>query len=231
MPNVTFGIHKKQVSSPPKVWTRSEIISKSGLGKPLAKASNSSRIRAKGLRNTSQKKCRTSPLESIKNKSLALRLALENRLRKPQTAAGFVPKACETQARKSAPPLESIKNKSLALRLALENRLRKPETAAGFVPKACETQARKSAERHLWNPWKTACESLKQQQDSCQRLAKHKPEKVPNVTFGIHKKQVSIALRLALENRLRKPQTAAGLVPKACETQARKSAERHLWNP
>ena len=175
MPNVTFGIHKKQVSSPP-----------SGLGKPLAKASNSSRIRAKGLRNTSQKKC---------------------------------------------PPLESIKNKSLALRLALENRLRKPETAAGFVPKACETQARKSAERHLWNPWKTACESLKQQQDSCQRLAKHKPEKVPNVTFGIHKKQVSIALRLALENRLRKPQTAAGLVPKACETRARKSAERHLWNP
>ena len=159
MPNVTFGTHKKQVSSPPKVWTRSEIISKSGLGKPLAKASNSSRIRAKGLRNTSQKKCRTSPLESIKNKSLALR--------------------------KSRPAPKSSRN------LALENRLRKPQTAAGFVPKACETQARKSAERHLWNPWKTACESLKQQQDSCQRLAKHKPEKVPNVTFGIHKKQVS----------------------------------------
>ena len=36
---------------------------------------------------------------------------------------------------------------------------------------------------------------------------------------------------LALENRLRKPQTAAGFVPKACETQARKTAERHLWNP
>ena len=78
---------------------------------------------------------------------------------------------------------------------------------------------------------KTACESLKQQQDSCQRLAKHKPEKVPSATFGIHKKIKSLALRLALENRLRKPQTAAGFVPKACETQARKSAERHLWNP
>ena len=41
---------------------------------------------------------------------------------------------------------------------------------------------------------KTACESLKQQQDSCQRLAKHKPEKLPNVTFGIHKNK-SLALR------------------------------------
>ena len=90
--------------------------------------------------------------------------------------------------------LESIKNKSLALRHRKKH-VKHVYTNKNTIEKKYYSQVNArldSLRNHLdiW-PWKTACESLKQQQDSCQRLAKHKPEKVPNVTFGIHKKQVS----------------------------------------
>ena len=78
-------------------------------------------------------------------------LAVESRIRKPQTAAGFVPKARETQARKTLetlPTEPTIKRKKK-------------------MPPA----------RKTW-PWKTASGSLKLQQDSCPKHAKRKPEKL-----------------------------------------------------
>ena len=133
--------------------------------------------------------------------------------------------------------IHKLKNKSLALRLALENRLRKPQTAAGFVPKACETQARKTAERHqqvssppsgLGKPLAKASNSSRIRAKGLRNTSQKNCRTSPLESIKNNK---SLALRLALENRLRKPQTAAGFVPKACETQARKTAERHLWNP
>ena len=66
---------------------------------------------SKNAKNTSQKKCFPSPLESIKHflwpaPSLIRAHAKQNApmrsFRKPRTAASFVPKACKTQARKKA---------------------------------------------------------------------------------------------------------------------------------
>ena len=68
---------------------------------------------------------------------------------------------------------------------ALENCFRKPRTAAGFVVEATLKHSRnvnfgihkKHVSHGTW-PWKTACESLEQQQNSCSKHAKHKPEKL-----------------------------------------------------
>ena len=51
--NITFGIHKKQQFYRP--WDASPMISPHGLGKLLAKNPNSIRMRAPGMKNTSQK--------------------------------------------------------------------------------------------------------------------------------------------------------------------------------
>ena len=76
---------------------------------------------------------------------------MESRIRKPQTAAGFVPKARETQARKT---LETLPTEPIIKRKKK-------------MPPAKKT----------W-PWKTASGSLKLQQDSCPKHAKRKPEKL-----------------------------------------------------
>ena len=94
-------------------------------------------------------------------------LALENRIRQPQTAAGFVPKARETQARKTLEtlPTEPTKKKE-------KNASSKENLGARYAPLE---SLRKKLE--IW-PWKTASDSLKQQQDSCPKHAKRKPEKL-----------------------------------------------------
>ena len=244
-------------------------------------------------------------------------MALENCRRKPRTAARFVLEACKTQAWKTlgTSPLECIKNMSLTAhglgkppaKASNSSRIRARsiqntslknsrnvtfgihkkhvshgtwpwKTAAESLeqqqdscPKHAKHKPEKLSERHLWNPkkkhvyhgtwpWKTACESLEQQQDSCSKHAKHKPENSRNVTFGIHKKHVSHGTwpwktacesleqqqdscpkhakhkpeklskhhdtwpwKTALENCLRKPRTAAGFVVEACRTQAWKT--------
>ena len=155
-------------------WTRSEIVSKSSLGIPLAKASNSSRIRALGVqntrleslrnqpeivpkasnrsrirgkcvRNTSHKNYRTLPLESIKNKQLYSPSTSQETVRLPVIAP------------------KSSRN------LALENgseRL-KQVRSSGIAPTSSRNLALENGS-----------ESLEQQQDSCPRHAKHKPEKL-----------------------------------------------------
>ena len=187
-----------------------------------------------GLRNTSQKKCRTSPLESIKNKSLALRLALENRLRKPQTAAGFVPKACETQARKTAERHQQVSSPPSGLGKPLAKASNSSRIRAKGLrntsQKNCRTSPLESIKNNKSLALRLALENrLRKPQSSRIRANSSQKKCRTSPLESIQNK--SLALRLALENRLRKPQTAAGFVPKACETQARKTAERHLWNP
>ena len=168
------------------LWNRCESNSKSGLGKPHPKASNSSRIRAQSTRNASPKNSRnvaygTHYKKKEKNASSKENLALENRIRKPQTAAGFVPKARETQARKTLEtlPTEPAKKKE-------KNASSKENLGAKYAPLE---SLRKQLE--IW-PWQERSSSS-----------------------GIGAKATR---NLALESRIRKPQTAAGFVPKARET-------------
>ena len=99
--------------------------------------------------------------------------------RNTRTPAGFQPKACKTQARKTLRtlPLESIKNNnSIARDMPLQ--LAKPLANA---------------------PWRHSSETPERQQDSSPRHAKHKPENSPNVTFRIHKNNNSIAREMPLQ--------------------------------
>ena len=148
-------------------------------------------------------------------------MALENRLRKPRTAAGFVPEACKTQAWKTLetsrhmalenclgklPPKAS--NSSKIRGRSMQNTSLKNSRNVTFgIHKTCLSRhmalenrlpkpPEKLSERHLWNPWKTC-----------------------------------LSWHMALENRLRKPRTAAGFVPEACKTQARKTLETSPLKP
>ena len=210
-----------------------------GLGKPPAKASNSSRIRARSMQNTSLKNSR-----NITTHGLG-KTALENCLRKPRTAAGFVVEACRTQAWKTlgTSPLESIENMSITAHGLGKPPAKAPWKTLGTSP--LESMKNMFLTAH---DWKTASESLEQQQDSCPKHAKHKPEKLSerhlwsplkkktclsrHMALEACKTQAWKTLRtslenssiaMALENRLRKPRTAAGFVPEACKTQARKT--------
>ena len=120
---------------------------------------------------------------------------LEAQFRNTWTPAGFQPKACKTQARKTLRtlPLEPIKNNnSIAREIAspasktigkcpLEAQFRNIWTPAGFQPKAW-TQARKTLRTlplPVANvPWRHSSETLEHQQDSSPRHAKHKPKKL-----------------------------------------------------
>ena len=85
----------------------------------------------KGLRNASQKNCRTSPLESIKKQ-----------LKNPATAQET--RLLYSQVHSSGIATKPTRN------LALETRFRKPlKHQQDSCQKACETPARKTAERHL----------------------------------------------------------------------------------
>ena len=215
------------------------------LGGTVPKHLNAGRIPAQGMQNTSQKNSANVTFTSAK-------CPLEAQFRNTRTPAGFEPKACKTQARKTlrTSPLESIKNNNgIAREIPLQ--LAKPLANV---------------------PWRHSSETLERQQDSSPRHAKHKPEKLcerylyqwqmslggtvpkhsntsriraqgmqdtsqknsPNVTFRIHKKQqfyrpwdASPASKTIgkcpLEAQFRNTWTPAGFQPKACKTQARKT--------
>ena len=234
------------------------------LGGTVPKHSNTSRIRAQGMQNTSQKNSPNvtfgihrkqqfyRPWDSSPASKTIGKCPLEAQFRNTWTPAGFQPKACKTQARKTLRtlPLESIKNNnSIAREMPLQ--LAKPLANV---------------------PWRHSSETLERRQDSSPRHAKHKPEKLcerylyqcqmslggtvpkhsnasriraqgmqntsqknsPNVTFGIHKKQqwyrpwdsspASKTIgKCPLEAQFRNTWTPAGFQPKACKTQARKT--------
>ena len=247
------------------------------LGGTVPKHSNTSRIRAQGMQNTSQKNSPNvtfgihkkqqfyHPWDASPASKTIGKCPLDAQFRNTWTPAGFQPKACKTQARKTLRtlPLESIKNNySIAREMPLQ--LAKPLANV---------------------PWRHSSETLERQQDSSPRHAKHKPEKLcerylyqwqmslggtvpkhsntsriraqgmqntsqknsPNVTFGIHKNNNSIAREMPLQlakplanapwrhssetlerqqdssprHAKHKPEKLCG--PKACKAQARKT--------
>ena len=120
------------------------------LGSTVPKHLNASRIPAQGMQNTSQKNSANATFTSGK-------CPLEAQFRNTRTPAGFEPKACKTQARKTlrTSPLESIKNNYIAREMPLQ--LAKPLANA---------------------PWRCSSETPERQQDLSPRHAKHKPEKL-----------------------------------------------------
>ena len=151
------SLKQQQDSCPKHAKRKPEKLSKRCLRNPLKR----------------KKKClqQGKPWRQVRSSGIATKatrnLALDNRIRKPQTAAGFVPKARETQARKTLEtlPTEPTKKKE-------KNASSKENLGARYAPLE---SLRKQLE--IW-PWKTASESLKQQQDSCPKHAKRKPEKL-----------------------------------------------------
>ena len=136
----------------------------------VPKHSNTSRIRAQGMQNTSQKNSPNvtfgihkkeqwyRPWDSSPASKTIGKCPLEAQFRNTRTPAGFEPKACKTQARKTlrTSPLESIKNNNgIAREIPLQ--LAKPLANV---------------------PWRHSSETLEHQQDSSPRHAKHKPEKL-----------------------------------------------------
>ena len=136
------------------------------------------------------------------------------------------------------------KNKSIALKIHKKQvsiTLRHRKKHFDYSQRRSSVIATKSS-RNL--ALENGSESLKQQQDSCQRLAKHKPEKLlkrrlRNPLKGKKKDGLqagkplleSFRERLELwpwDIALPKPRTAAGSVPKACKTQARQTLETSL---
>ena len=160
------------------------------LGGTVPKHLNASRIPAQGMQNTSQKNSANVTFTSGK-------CPLEAQFRNTRTPAGFEPKACKTQARKTLRtlPFESIKNNNS---IAREMPLQQAKPLANV-------------------PWRHSSETLERQQDSSPRHAKHKPEKL--CERYLYQWQMS-----PLEAQFRNTRTPAGFEPKACKTQARKTS-------
>ena len=128
------------------------------LGGTVPKHLNAS-IPAQGMQNTSQKNSANVTFTSGK-------CPLEAQFQNTRTPAGFEPKACKTQARKTLRtlPLESIENNNSIAREMPQNHWQM--SLGGTVPK------------HL-NASRIPAQGM---QNTSQKNS-------PNVTFGIHKKQ------------------------------------------
>ena len=181
-------------------------------------------------------KCRTSPKERLKKLEGSMPKPCEIRsksrwktifcpqLRNTRTAAGLMPKPYETQAEKCrTSPKERIKK------------------LAGSIPKPCEIWS-KSRWKTIFCPqlrntrtgsFLRSCETLEQQQDWSPNHTKHKPEKCrTSPKERIKKLAGSIPKPCEIWSKsrwktifcpqLRNTRTAAGLMPKPYETQARK---------
>ena len=134
------------------------------LGGTVPKHSNTSRIRAQGMQNTSQKNSPNVTFGIHKNNnSIAREMPLQ--LAKPLANAPW---------RHSSETLERQQDSSP------RHAKHKPEKLCG--PKACKAQARKTLRTlplPVANvPWRHSSETLEHQQDSSPRHAKHKPEKL-----------------------------------------------------
>ena len=157
----------------------------------------SSRIRAQAMRNRNHE---TSPTEPTKRKEPGL----------PSARLTFVQRKTWKPASHQAKPNQKV----------LGERLRKSRTAAGFVPKPCETATTKTAETLPTEP------------------TKRKEKELPSATLTfVQRKTWRPASHQAKPNqkvlgeRLRKSRTAAGFVPKPCETATAKSAETSPTEP
>ena len=106
--NVAYKTHSKEKDKKRLPPAKKTLVSKSDLGRPLPKASNSSRIRAQVTQNRKPQKLPKrriqNPLKRKRQEKIASSkdLTLEDRFRKPQTAAGFEPKSRKTATAKTA---------------------------------------------------------------------------------------------------------------------------------
>ena len=101
--NVAYRTHSKERDKKRITPAKKTLVSKADLGRPLPKASNSSRIRAQVTQNRNRKNCRNVAYKThSKEKDKSRNLTLEDRFRKPQTAAGFEPKSRKTATAKTA---------------------------------------------------------------------------------------------------------------------------------
>jgi len=115
-----------------------------GLGKPPPKASNSSRIRARSIQNTSQKNSRNVTFETHKKNMSITAHGLGKPPAKASNSSKIRARSMQNISLKNSRNVTfgiHKKKTCLSRHMALENRLRKPRTAAGFVPEACKTQA------------------------------------------------------------------------------------------
>ena len=178
------------------------------LGGTVPKHSNTSRIRAQGMQNTSQKNSPNvtfgihkkqqfyRPWDASPASKTIGKCPLEAQFWNTWTPAGFQPKGMQNTSQKNSANVTFTSGKC-----PLEAQFRNTRTPAGFEPKACKTQARKTLRtlplesiknnysiaremplqlaKPLANvPWRHSSETLERQQDSSPRHAKHKPEKL-----------------------------------------------------
>ena len=149
--NVAYKTHSKERDKKRLTPAKKTLVSKSDLGRPLPKASNSSRIRAQVTQNRNRQKCR----------NVAYRTHSKERDKKR------IPPAKKTLVSKSdlGRPLPKASNSSRIRAQVTQNQ-----------EKIASSKENLSLE--IW-PWKTASESLKQQQDSSPSPAKPQPQKLP----------------------------------------------------
>ena len=228
---------------------------KNVLGTRMRKSRTPAGFVPKPLRNRSRKNPETSLLEPTKNKEIVPKpcktaarkmpkrcfwnllktkkksclKVFGTRMRKSRTPAGFVPKPLRNCSRKNAETslLEPTKNKEI-------------------VPKPCETAARKMPKRCFWNLLKTKKKScLKQgkplrnvrlespqatRQNPCMKNVLGTRMRKSRTPAGFVPKPLRNCSRKNPETSLLEPTKNKEIVPKPCETAARKMPKRCFWN-
>ena len=164
---------------------RKTLVSKSDLGRPLPKTSNSSRIRAQVPQNRNRKNCRNVAYKTHSKEKDKKRLPPAKKTLVSKSDLGRpLPKASNS-SRIRAQVTQNRKPQKLPQR-RLQNPLKRKRQE-----KIASSEENLSLE--IW-PWKTASESLKQQQDSSPSHAKPQPQKLPQRRLQnplIRKRQVS----------------------------------------
>ena len=146
------------------------LVSKSDLGRPLPKASNSSRIRAQVPQNRNRKNCRNVAYKTHSKEKDKKRLRPAKKTLVSKSDLGRpLPKASNS-SRIRAQVTQNRKPQKLPKR-RIQNPLKRKRQE-----KIASSKENLSLE--IW-PWKTASESLKQQQDSSPSHAKPQPQKLP----------------------------------------------------
>ena len=129
----------------------------------------------KPLRNRSRKNAETSLLEPIRKKDIYMPKPCETAARK--TAARKLPKRCFWNLLKTKKKLASHQAK--LKKKVFGTRMRKSRTPAGFVPKPLRNRSHKNAETSLLEP-------TKKKEVWCPNHAKPQPENCRNVAFGTY---------------------------------------------
>ena len=307
--NVAYRTHSKERDTKRIPPAKKTLVSKSDLGRPLPKASNSSRIRAQVTQNqekiASSKenlsleiwpwKTASESLKQQQDSSPSPEKPQPQKLPKRRLQNPFKRNSKEKDKKRLPPAKKTLVSKSdlgrLLPKASNSSRIRAQVTQNRKPQKLPQRRIQNPLKRkrqekiasseenlslEIW-PWKTASESLKQQQDSSPSHAKPQPQKLPkrrlqnplkrkrqvsksdlgrplpkasnstriraqvtqnrirkncrNVAYKTHSKEKDKSRNLTLEDRFRKPQTAAGFEPKSRKTATAKTAATSLTKP